>query len=58
MEALMAHLRKLECYPAMVDSTITIEPYGVDLRLPDWHDIYIVSIAGYGVLGFLGDFSL
>lgn len=53
-EALLDHIRKLAepwpTFPPVSPETVHIKPYGPDKRI-DW-DTHIVTLDGYGVLGF------
>jgi hypothetical protein len=52
---LLAHIRRLfsDFGPKFADEQLHITAYGDDDRI-DWQDIYIVTIDGYGVVGFMG----
>lgn len=51
---LLRHLQKLAepwpTHPPVTDTTVHVEPYGFDKRI-GW-DTHIVTLDGYGVLGF------
>jgi len=53
---LIAHLRKdLSSWPTMDDfpgGAVHIDPYGGDDDRIGWKNVFIVTLDGYGVLGF------
>lgn len=51
LEHLRHELAPWPTAPAVTESTVHIRPYGDDKRI-GWEDVHIVTLDGYGVMGF------
>lgn len=55
--ALIAHIENVlrPCSFLVSDSVIDIAFYANDRRMPEWEETFIVTLQGYGVLGFTNE---